>query len=101
MTKEKFVVSNWYRIKEYTTDYRKCSDAKEKNGYMFYSDSIQNNIYVNERGLCGSKYNRLQPIDLSEIQDYLPFGHPDKFSIIIPSNQNKHIIKLLNKLGLK
>lgn len=101
MTKEKFIVGNWYRIKEYPTDYRKCLDAKEKNGYMSYGDSIQNNIYVNERGLCGSKNRRLQPMNLSEIQEYLPFGHPDKFSIIVPSKENKYIIKLFKKLGIK
>jgi len=78
MVTSKFEVGKWYKIKQTKLAYRRCSNSKLDGLYMPYDERIED-IYQKTSGSCDSSNNRLQLVtDLSEIQAYLPEGHPDK-----------------------
>lgn len=89
MNEKKFIVGNWYK--------------SEWGNYFKFRELKYNNFSSSEEIYRG-KWNKVETngysgildleIDISEIQQYLPDGHPDK---IIPNNNNhvESLIKLI------
>jgi hypothetical protein len=95
--KPKFEVGKWYKIKDCTATYRKCSKAELKGTYMCYSDSIDDGRFIaNNNGSCDSSKDRLILLtDLSEIQQYLPDNHVDKIKVMKEENLVGRYLKAL------
>lgn len=90
VNKPKFEVGKWYKITDCLKTYRRCSDSLLKNNCMLYDERIENNFYFKENSSCFITNNRLQLLtDLSEIQQYLPDGHKDKWFTIKDLSEGK------------
>jgi len=85
----KFEVGKWYKGKiSSNTDniYIKFKKIKEGDGYnyIYYSEKIKNGIYSIREDYWASnvleKYALNNPVNLSEIQEFLPDGHVDKIN---------------------
>jgi len=87
-----FIVGKWYKSK--WGNYFKFKETKNK--LFSSSEEIYEGLWL---GWSGGNYSGIINIevDLSEIQQYLPDGHPDKF---IPHNNNhvESLIKLLENV---
>ena len=72
-----FIPGKWYKLIDYENAYRKCSKIPVDDS-LPYSELIGRNGYRCETG-SSEDLTRIKLIeDLSEIQEYLPDGHPDK-----------------------
>lgn len=72
-----FIPGKWYKLINCKNAYRKCSKIPVEDR-LPYSELIENGGYRCETGSIGD-LTRIKLIeDLSEIQEYLPEGHPDK-----------------------
>lgn len=73
-----FIPGKWYKLIDCENTYRKCSDHPIKNR-LPYSELISGRGHQFSYGNC-NELKRLKLVeDLSEIQEYLPEGHVDKF----------------------
>lgn len=73
-----FIPGRWYKLTDVYKTYRKCSDHPIKNR-LPYSELISGRGHQFSYGNCYD-LKRLKLVeDLSEIQEYLPEGHVDKF----------------------
>lgn len=77
MDKDKFIIGRWYKYKNWYIKYKETVD-----GIFVSSEEINN--YKNYKK-CDSLFGKpdhekVLLEDLSEIQEYLPEGHPDKIS---------------------
>lgn len=73
-----FIPGRWYKLTDMHKTYRKCSDHPIKNR-LPYSELISGRGHQFSYGNCND-LKRLKLVeDLSEIQEYLPEGHVDKF----------------------
>ena len=73
-----FIPGRWYKLTDVYKTYRKCSDHPIKN-ILPYSELISGRRHQFSYGNCYD-LKRLKLVeDLSEIQEYLPEGHVDKF----------------------
>lgn len=71
----KFIIGSWYKIKDCSKSYRKLKELKSDS--IIYNELIINaNHKISELNFNG--LNRLIPISIEEIQQYLPDNHPDK-----------------------
>ena len=72
-----FIPGKWYKLIDCENAYRKCSRIPVENR-LPYSELIGNGSYRCETG-SSRDLTRIKLLeDLSEIQEYLPDGHPDK-----------------------
>ena len=72
-----FIPGKWYKLIDCENAYRKCSRIPVENR-LPYSELIGNGSYRCETG-SSIDLTRIKLLeDLSEIQEYLPDGHPDK-----------------------
>ncbi|MFA5634156.1 MAG: hypothetical protein WC973_03320, partial [Candidatus Dojkabacteria bacterium] len=71
----KFEVGKWYRLGKWISKFKEI-----KNNTEFWAESIntESRFYDKNGYLCLNKYTPKLITDLSEIQQYLPDGHPDK-----------------------
>ena len=72
----KFEEGKWYKMSKTDNIYRKCC---ESGNICKYNEMI--NEYFEHHYYSGTSYWTPYLADLSEIQPYLPEGHPDKFKI--------------------
>lgn len=73
-----FIPGRWYKLTDMYKTYRKCSDHPIKNR-LPYSELISIRGHQFSYGNCND-LKRLKLVeDLSEIQEFLPEGHVDKF----------------------
>ena len=88
MKKEDFIVGKWYVSSIWTTFIATKFSGFNKQGYYSYSESI---YYDERRYIFNSSYtvsdkqdwSTFREVNLSEIEEYLPKGHPDlKLTII-------------------
>jgi hypothetical protein len=76
----KFEVGKWYKISYSPHSYRKFLKLIDQKFY--YSERIEGDYQKNEDWAYISNIDKNSLEDLSEIQKYLPDGHPDKKSKI-------------------
>lgn len=78
MKKEDFIVGKWYQCSYWDSnrDYAKC--IKVTTNTIYFSEKIHVGKYskLNDSWFLDMKRTRL--VDISEIAEYLPDGHPDK-----------------------
>lgn len=87
----KLIKGNWY--KSSFGNYFKFYEAR--NGYNYYSEYIVNKEWRRlDRYLVGG----FGEINLEEIQEYLPEGHPDKINQIIKLENTDYLIEFLENL---
>jgi len=72
----KFEEGKWYKMSKTDNIYRKCC---ESGNICKYNEMI--NEYFEHHYYSGTSYWTPYLADLSEIQPYLPEGHPDKFKV--------------------
>ncbi len=72
-----FIPGKWYKLIDCENAYRKCSQIPVEDR-LPYSELIVNSDYRCETGSSGDLTRIKLVEDLSEIQEYLPEGHPDK-----------------------
>jgi len=74
----KFIPGRWYKYAG--SYYGKCSTAAQPwNNRFYYDERIYIGYYVKIHDWIGLDWKPVLLEDLSEIQQYLPEGHPDKF----------------------
>lgn len=100
VTKSKFEVGKWYKYVAHTTNVWYIKYQKtDSNGIFIASEYIDNRrIYKNNLNnfTCGeANSEKVLLTDLSEIQQYLPEGHPDKI-IVEKSNEFGYLVALKN-----
>ena len=91
----KFIVGEWY--KKSSSTYIKFK--KIEGGIFIASDDILYNKYDGKGGKYGqiaeNTYELLE--DLSEIQEYLPKGHPD----LLPIKEDMYLKQTLKRYGIR
>lgn len=94
----------WYRLLDYTKVFRKCSETfvnTNSYGYFKYSEAIVDGAFIKDPGECVRKDLELVE-DLTEIEPYLPEGHPDKKFVLNQQEENySYLDKLLKKWNIK
>ena len=100
VTKSKFEVGKWYKYVAYTTNVWYIKYQKtDSNGIFIASEYIDNRrIYKNNLNnfTCGkADSKKVLLTDLSEIQQYLPEGHPDKI-VTEKSNEFGYLVALVD-----
>jgi len=91
------IKGNWY--KSQFGNYFKCR-INCHSPRFFYSERIITGLTDNKWSLCDDDFahsNLECSISIDEIQDFLPFGHPDKFKKAITEN-TEYLIPILNKI---
>jgi len=91
MNEKKFIVGNWYKSK--WSNYFKFRELKYNN--FSSSEEIYDGKWNKVETDCYSGILDLE-IDLSEIQQYLPDGHPDKIKSI---DDLEPLLKLLKNIN--
>lgn len=82
--KSEFQVSKWYKLPGDLYEYFKYKNTTKSLTYntIYWAEYIKGGIYYNnENSMVNSDWERYaleNPIDLTEIQQYLPDGHVDK-----------------------
>jgi len=77
-----FIVGKWYK---FTADYlkkemfAKYSNKQDVSGRFYHDEFIENGDYSKKHDWSTLSCNPILLEDLSEIQQFLPEGHPDKF----------------------
>jgi hypothetical protein len=100
MNKSDFIIGKWYKnFGISNTHIGKfsgwCNDGVISVSEYFY----KNNLYGPSKRFDSYWQNAELLTDLSEIQKFLPEGHPDKFTTQIQTKDDyKHLIKLLKQL---
>jgi hypothetical protein len=78
--KNKFEVGKWYKVNnEYTKFHSLGSEGVFYGVDHIYNDKYRKSIYDSPTYIFRKVDNPILLTDLSEIQQYLPDGHPDKF----------------------
>ena len=103
VTKSKFEVGKWYKYAAHTTNVWYIKYQKtDSNGIFIASEYIDNKrIYKNNLNnfTCGkADSKKVLLTDLSEIQQYLPEGHPDKIVTEKP-NEFGYLVALVVGAG--
>lgn len=80
-TKPKFEVGRWYKWENMVGCYAKYSENQKQSDEFYYDERIFNNNHKYSHGWASINVNPILLEDLSEIQQYLPEGHPDKFPV--------------------
>jgi len=75
--KQKFIVGKWYKCNG-ADSYLKFKSEEE---FWWFSESIEDGVYKKENDWANAN-NTYYLIDVLEIQQYLPDGHPDKTTSI-------------------
>ena len=93
----KFIVGKWYK---YSGCYIKFKELKD-NKIFVASDDIFYNKYDGSGGCYGHIDQNIYELltDLSEIQEYLPLGHPDLF--LYKKENMKYLIPILKEHGIQ
>ena len=107
MKEEDFIVGNWYKFNnDRFTFYAKISAIKDLK--LFFEDGKyidSNNKYTLATYINIEKILKVILLEnLSEIQEFLPDNHPDKFKFSIINNNDgnmDYLSVLLNKLNIK
>lgn len=77
----KFEEGKWYKYSDKDNHYYKPSELGIIGKSVKTSEEIHTGVYKNTDNIWSSK-DETELADLSEIQQYLPEGHPDKIKII-------------------
>ena len=91
----KFEVGCWYRNSK--TLIARCDSIKVQNTSFNIKEIIENNVYKLNSNWW-SYHGDMKKVDIDEIQQYLPPGHPDL--IVKPKNYD-FIISILDKLDIR
>lgn len=91
MKKEDFIVGKWYVSSIWTSFIATKFSGFNKQGYYSYSESIHRCVGKHMFSLSVTTSDRqdwstFREVDLSEIEEYLPRGHPDLRTNIIDLN---------------
>lgn len=73
---------------------------KLEAGWFYYTEYIDNGIYEvkNSEWSCSSASVSYEPVDIKEIEKYLPENHPD----LLPVEQNiNYLIQTLKSHGIQ
>jgi len=109
MEKYGFIIGNWYKYIEndksaYYIKIENVTDTSNSNGIfrkIFYSEKIQNNKHLIYAGYWANTEMETialeNPVDISEIIEFLPKDHPDLLKITKQSYD--YLIPILTKLN--
>ena len=110
MAKE-FIKGNWYRVLYNDKSFIRYSNTKRMSRISSFADSylrihynevIKNGVYELEDSYWANddfeRHALENPVDLSEIQEYLPHFHENYFSNLNDLSYEKPLIKLLNNI---
>jgi len=94
-----FIVGKWYKNPGNFDGSEKTFAKFEKleDKIFYFTEWITNGVYKNEKSRWNYSYpEAYEFINIKEIQEYLPFDHPEK----IPENMN-YLIQILERHGIK
>lgn len=103
MKKEDFIVGAWYKPINQNDVFGKLKSLKDlTNDYFPCKEYISSTKYDKTGNYFGSfSFNTLVKVELSEIFDYLPDGHPDKIIKTLFAEDLTYLIPILEKHNIK
>lgn len=94
-----FIVGEWYRNPGNFegSDLTWAKFEKWQKSWFYFTEWITNGVYEikGSRWSYSSSNSGYEPINIEEIRQYLPYGHPD-IKILKNINYLKQILKKLN-----
>ena len=105
---EHYIKNNWYKITcptykkayfKYSHKIKSSSDGIRIHCHtLIWNSRLQNEGEADYFNNPEAEQSTILLTDLTEIQEFLPDGHPDKFTTIIKQKDYTYLIKLLKNI---